>query len=49
MFIKLIGVGGFSNVFLARKLSNGEFYAIKLIFKEEIFKSKKFIIVETER
>jgi serum/glucocorticoid-regulated kinase 2 len=36
IFMKCIGVGGFSRVYLVRKKSNGRFYAMKLIDKEFI-------------
>ncbi len=34
IFIKCIGAGGFSRVFLTRKKDTGKFYALKLIDKE---------------
>lgn len=38
IFIKNIGIGGFSLVYLVKKKDNGKFYAMKLIEKEFIFK-----------
>jgi serum/glucocorticoid-regulated kinase 2 len=38
LFIKCIGVGGFSRVYLVKRLSTGRFYAMKLIDKEFIIK-----------
>ena len=40
-FLKCIGAGGFSRVYLVKKKSNGRFYAMKLIDKEFIIKNKK--------
>ena len=49
LLIKCIGVGGFSRVYLVKKLSNGRFYAMKLIDKEFIIKKKTECIVRNER
>ena len=44
-----IGSGGFSNVILARRKDNGQFYAIKVIDKEEMIRRDKEDIVYNER
>ncbi|CAK58738.1 unnamed protein product (macronuclear) [Paramecium tetraurelia] len=49
IFIKCIGVGGFSRVYLVKKKSDGRFYAMKLIDKEFIIQRKKQGIVQNER
>jgi serum/glucocorticoid-regulated kinase 2 len=49
IFVKCIGVGGFSRVYLVKKKSNGKFFAMKLIDKEFILKNKKQGIVQNER
>jgi serum/glucocorticoid-regulated kinase 2 len=41
IFLKNIGVGGFSLVYLVRKKDTGKFYALKLIDKEFIIAKKK--------
>lgn len=41
VFLKNIGVGGFSLVYLVRKKDTGKFYALKLIDKEFIIAKKK--------
>lgn len=41
IFLKCIGVGGFSRVYLVRKKSTGRIFAMKLIDKEFIQKNKK--------
>ena len=41
IFLKCIGVGGFSRVYLVKKKSTGKFFAMKLIDKEFIIKNKK--------
>ena len=38
IFIKNIGIGGFSLVYLVKKKNTGKFYAMKLIDKEFIFR-----------
>ena len=38
LFIKNIGIGGFSLVYLVKKKDTGKFYAMKLIEKDFIFK-----------
>lgn len=38
IFIKNIGIGGFSLVYLVKKKDTGKFYAMKLIDKEFIFR-----------
>jgi len=48
-FIKCLGSGGFSNVFLVRSAFNGKFYAMKLINKKFIIDSEREGIVENER
>ncbi|CAK60107.1 unnamed protein product (macronuclear) [Paramecium tetraurelia] len=49
IFLKNIGVGGFSLVYLVRKKDTGKFYALKLIDKEFIIAKKKQQIVLNER
>ncbi|CAD8198047.1 unnamed protein product [Paramecium pentaurelia] len=49
IFVKCIGVGGFSRVYMVKKKSNGRFYAMKLIDKEFILQHKKQGIVQNER
>ncbi|CAD8195624.1 unnamed protein product [Paramecium octaurelia] len=49
IFVKCIGVGGFSRVYMVKKKSNGRFYAMKLIDKEFIIQHKKQGIVQNER
>ncbi|CAD8072433.1 unnamed protein product [Paramecium primaurelia] len=49
IFVKCIGVGGFSRVYMVKKKSNGRFYAMKLIDKEFIIQNKKQGIVQNER
>ncbi|CAD8101305.1 unnamed protein product [Paramecium primaurelia] len=49
VFVKCIGVGGFSRVYMVKKKSNGRFYAMKLIDKEFILQNKKQGIVQNER
>ncbi|CAD8070948.1 unnamed protein product [Paramecium sonneborni] len=49
IFVKCIGVGGFSRVYMVKKKSNGKFYAMKLIDKEFILQHKKQGIVQNER
>ncbi|CAD8135916.1 unnamed protein product [Paramecium pentaurelia] len=49
IFIKCIGIGGFSRVYLVKKKSDGRFYAMKLIDKEFIIQRKKQGIVQNER
>ncbi|CAD8122272.1 unnamed protein product [Paramecium sonneborni] len=49
IFVKCIGVGGFSRVYMVKKKSNGRFYAMKLIDKEFILQNKKQGIVQNER
>ncbi|CAD8124688.1 unnamed protein product [Paramecium sonneborni] len=49
IFIKCIGIGGFSRVYLVRKKLDGRFYAMKLIDKEFILLHKKQGIVQNER
>lgn len=41
IFIKNIGIGGFSLVYLVKKKDTGKFYALKLIDKEFIIAKKK--------
>lgn len=41
VFIKNIGIGGFSLVYLVKKKDTGKFYALKLIDKEFIIAKKK--------
>ena len=40
---------GFSKVFLVRKKSNGKFYALKLMEKEELIGSGKECVVTNQR
>jgi serine/threonine protein kinase len=40
-FLKCIGVGGFSRVYLVKKKSTGRIFAMKLIDKEFILKNRK--------
>lgn len=49
IFIKNIGIGGFSLVYLVKKKDTGKFYALKLIDKEFIIAKKKQQIVLNER
>ncbi|CAD8127096.1 unnamed protein product [Paramecium sonneborni] len=49
IFIKCIGIGGFSRVYLVKMKQDGRFYAIKLIDKQFILKYKKQGIVQNER
>jgi serine/threonine protein kinase len=49
IFVKNIGVGGFSMVYLVKKRSNGKFYAMKLIEKSFISTHDKQSIVHNER
>ena len=41
LIIKNIGIGGFSKVFLVRRLDNGRFYALKFIPKKDLKQSGK--------
>ena len=47
--IKCIGTGGFSKVFLGRYKANGQFYALKMVSKSFIEKSKKQKLIMNER
>ncbi|KAM3140126.1 hypothetical protein pb186bvf_007679 [Paramecium bursaria] len=47
--LKCIGVGGFSRVYLVRKIDTGIFYAMKLIEKGFILRNNKSIIIQNER
>ena len=47
--LKCIGVGGFSRVYLVRKVDTGIFYAMKLIEKGFILRNNKSIIIQNER
>lgn len=40
VFIKCIGVGGFSRVYLVKKKQTGRFYAMKIIEKRIILEKK---------
>ena len=46
---KKIGTGGFSKVYLCQYKGDGQFYALKLIEKEMIVKSRKKKIILNER
>ncbi|EAR98079.1 Serine/Threonine kinase domain protein (macronuclear) [Tetrahymena thermophila SB210] len=48
-FIKCVGMGGFSRVYLVQKKDNGKMYALKLIEKKFILTNKKEQIVQNER
>lgn len=48
-FLKVIGSGGFSRVYLARSRQNGLFYAIKLLEKKKVIASNKKCILLNER
>lgn len=48
-FIKCVGIGGFSRVYLVQKKDNGKMYALKLIDKKFIEENKKQGIVKNER
>lgn len=49
IFIKNIGIGGFSLVYLVKKKDSGRFYAMKMIDKEFIITNRKQNIVQNER
>jgi serine/threonine protein kinase len=44
-FIKCVGLGGFSRVYLVQKKDTGKMYALKLIEKKFIQTNKKEVIV----
>lgn len=48
-FIKCIGLGGFSRVYLVQQKTSGKMFALKLIDKMFIIKNKKEVIVQNER
>lgn len=48
-FIKCLGNGGFSTVFLVRGNHDNKYYAMKLISKDFIVDSQREGIVENER
>ncbi|CAD8058949.1 unnamed protein product [Paramecium primaurelia] len=48
-FIRCIGVGGFSKVYLVREKKTGQFYAMKLIEKKPIMQQNKQNIIQNER
>ncbi|CAD8068434.1 unnamed protein product [Paramecium sonneborni] len=48
-FIRCIGVGGFSKVYLVREKKTGLFYAMKLIEKKPIMQQNKQNIIQNER
>jgi serine/threonine protein kinase len=47
--VHMIGLGGFSKVFLARNIINNKFYALKMIEKQFILKNGKKDIIMGER
>ncbi|CAD8178759.1 unnamed protein product [Paramecium octaurelia] len=49
IFIKCIGVGGFSRVYLVKKKQSSRFYAMKIIDKKIIIEKKIENIIENER
>ncbi|CAD8081527.1 unnamed protein product [Paramecium primaurelia] len=48
-FIRCIGMGGFSKVYMVREKRTGLFYAMKLIEKSSIISQNKQIIIQNER
>ncbi|CAD8205925.1 unnamed protein product [Paramecium octaurelia] len=48
-FIRCIGMGGFSKVYMVREKRSGQFYAMKLIEKNSIISQNKQIIIQNER
>ncbi|CAD8103316.1 unnamed protein product [Paramecium sonneborni] len=48
-FIRCIGMGGFSKVYMVREKRTGQFYAMKLIEKSSIISQNKQIIIQNER
>ncbi|CAD8163908.1 unnamed protein product [Paramecium pentaurelia] len=48
-FIRCIGVGGFSKVYLVRETRTGQFYAMKLVEKKPIMQQNKQNIIQNER
>ncbi|CAD8090358.1 unnamed protein product [Paramecium sonneborni] len=48
-FIRCIGMGGFSKVYMVREKRTGQFYAMKLIEKNSIISQNKQIIIQNER
>ncbi|KAM3129187.1 hypothetical protein pb186bvf_018742 [Paramecium bursaria] len=48
-FIRCIGMGGFSKVYMVREKKTGQFYAMKLIEKKPILQQNKQSIIQNER
>ncbi|CAK70461.1 unnamed protein product (macronuclear) [Paramecium tetraurelia] len=48
-FIRCIGMGGFSKVYMVREMHTGQFYAMKLIEKKPILQQNKQQIIQQER
>ena len=49
IFIKMIGVGGFSKVYEVRDIRNGKLYAMKVINKSSVEKSNKIHQIISEK
>ncbi|CAD8163008.1 unnamed protein product [Paramecium octaurelia] len=48
-FIRCIGMGGFSKVYMVRERRSGQYYAMKLIEKSPIIQQNKQSIIQNER
>ncbi|CAD8171299.1 unnamed protein product [Paramecium octaurelia] len=48
-FIRCIGMGGFSKVYMVRERKSGQYYAMKLIEKSPIIQQNKQSIIQNER
>lgn len=47
--LKCLATGGFSKVYLARSLENGEFYAAKFVDKTKVASDDKKVLILNEK